>query len=96
MPYIKQEDRAKFDESAVKLGATADCAGELNYIITVILHTYLKKKGIKYSNINEVLGVLTAAQLELYRSIASPYEDIKIKESGLVGLISEFGIETRQ
>jgi hypothetical protein len=91
MPYIKQEDRTKFNEDAVRLGTKAECAGDLNYAITVILHTYLKKKGIRYSNLNEVIGMLDCAKMELYRSIAGPYEDIKIKESGLVGLISEFG-----
>jgi len=91
MPYIKPEDRPKFDEAAVKIGTTADVAGDLNYAITVIAHTYLKKKGIRYANINEVIGALECAKLELYRAIAAPYEDDKITENGPVGLISELG-----
>ena len=91
MPYIKPDDRTKFDESAIKIGTTAECAGDLNYAITVIAHTYLKKKGIRYANMNEVVGALECAKLELYRAIAAPYENDKIAENGPVGLISELG-----
>lgn len=91
MPYIKQEDRPKFDESAVRIGTAAECAGDLNYAITVIAHTYLKKKGIRYSNINEVVGALECCKLEIYRAIAAPYENDKITENGPVGLIPELG-----
>ena len=94
MPYIKPEDREKFNESAVKIGSLADCAGDLNYAITVIAHTYLKKKGIRYANINEVVGALECCKLEVYRAIAAPYESDKVVENGPVGLISEFGSET--
>ena len=91
MPYILPEDRFKFDEAAIKIGTTAECAGDLNYAITVIAHTYLKKKGIRYANINEVMGALECCKLEVYRAIAAPYENDKIVANGPVGLISELG-----
>jgi hypothetical protein len=94
MPYIKPQDRPKFDDAAVKIGTSAECAGDLNYAITVIAHTYLKKKGIRYANINEVMGALECCKLELYRAIAAPYETDKIIENGPVGLISELGVPT--
>lgn len=94
MPYIKPEDRGKFNEEAVKLGTLAECAGDLNYAITVIAHTYLKKKSIRYANINEVIGALECCKIELYRAIAANYEDDKVIENGSVGIISEFGSET--
>lgn len=93
MPYIKPEDRSKFDSPANELGNLAECAGDLNYLVSVITHTYLKKKGIRYSNVNEVIGALECCKLELYRAIASPYEDIKVSENGPVGIIEEFGKE---
>jgi len=44
---------------------------------------YLAQKGpIRYANINEVIGVLECAKLELYRRIAVPYEDVKKEQSG--------------
>jgi hypothetical protein len=32
--------------------------------------------------VNEAIGVLECAKLELYRRVAAPYEDEKIAESG--------------
>ena len=75
MPYIKQEDRQALQTRP------PETAGELNYTITTIIEDYLQK-GKNYQNINEVIGVLECAKLELYRRVASPYEDLKITENG--------------
>lgn len=56
--------------------------GELNYVITKLIDQYLKEEGLRYANINEVIGVLECAKLELYRRIAGPYEDKKIISNG--------------
>ena len=82
MPYILQENRPKFDESAIKIGTTAECAGDLNYAITIILHSYLKKKGLKYSNCNELMGMMECCQNEFYRRVVAPYEDSCIVRNG--------------
>jgi hypothetical protein len=92
MPYIKQENRPLFDGPATLIGNDAKCAGDLNYAITVIVHTYLKKKGINYANLNEVHGMLNACNMELYRAVTGPYESIKVNENGPVGIIKEFGV----
>jgi hypothetical protein len=88
MPYIKNEQRNKFskvfDELAV---CTPQDAGELNFLVTVICQRYLHLKGMKYQNINDCIGALEGAQLELYRRIAAPYEDKKIEENGDVKLV---------
>jgi hypothetical protein len=42
----------------------------------------LKTNGMSYQNINELIGVLECAKLELYRRVASPYEDEKIQSNG--------------
>ena len=86
MPYIKQENRSKFKDKAKDLGQTADCAGDLNYIITEMVHEFIRKRGKNYANINEVVGMLECCKLELYRKIAAPYEDEKIAQNGDVGL----------
>ena len=57
--------------------------GELNFAISVLVDGYLKNKGgIKYSHLNEVVGALDCAKLELYRRVAAPYEDKKMEENG--------------
>jgi hypothetical protein len=86
MPYIKQEDRLKFKEKAKELGLLADCAGDLNYIITEMIHEYVRKKGKNYANLNECIGMLECMKLELYRKLVAPYEDLKILANGDVGL----------
>lgn len=80
MPYIKQNIRANFDDH-LKLLITLS-PGDLNYIITKIIDNYLGNSGVSYTSINACIGVLECAKQELYRRIAAPYEDIKIKENG--------------
>ena len=78
MPYVDKEARVRLDG-----GAAPENAGELNYVITRCVDEYLIQKGsLRYANINEVIGVLECAKLELYRRIAVPYEDGKKEASG--------------
>lgn len=78
MPYIKQERR-----DAILAGAKPTNAGELNFALTMIVDNYLQDKGgIRYAHLNEVVGALDCAKLELYRRLAAPYEDKKIEEAG--------------
>lgn len=80
MPYISDDD---------KFEAMADpgTPGELNYKITMACADYLEERaevrgGLSYDLINEVIGVLECAKQEIYRRVAIPYEDQKIKENG--------------
>lgn len=75
MPYIAAEKRAyaKFSPQD---------AGELNYAITSIINRYFNDKGRNYARINEAIGALECAKIEMYRRIAAPYEDKKIAENG--------------
>ncbi len=78
MPYIKPEDRQR-----VKVGVSnIETAGELNYVLTLIITDYFVQNGGKYQQINDVIGALEGAKLEFYRRLVSPYEDIKIAENG--------------
>lgn len=60
----------------------AEVPGILNYQITRIVNSYINREGTNYHTINEVIGVLECAKLELYRRIAAPYEDKKKEENG--------------
>ena len=79
MPYIQKEKRYKLVAETLE---SPESPGELNYTITTLCSEYLRLKGVNYTNMNEVIGVLECAKLELYRRVVSPYEDIKIKENG--------------
>jgi hypothetical protein len=81
MPYIKQEDRKKFDPGIERL-AIPETEGDLNYVLTRICHRYLKAVGINYKNYNSVIGVLECAKLELYRQHVGVYENLKIAQNG--------------
>ena len=87
MPYIEEKNRILYNDyiNAFELMHAANVTdGELNYLVTGILHAVLTKRGIRYSNINELIGVLECAKLELYRQLAAPYEDKKKAENGAV------------
>ena len=77
MPYIVENAREQLDD-----GGLPNSGGELNYVISSIIDEYLSEYGKNYTNINEVIGVLECAKLELYRRVAAPYEDEKIDQNG--------------
>lgn len=82
MPYIKREDRTKILEG-LELVPEMNHPGELNYAITVLCHCFLENNGgLNYRNVNEVIGVLECAKMELYRKVAVPYEEKKIELNG--------------
>ena len=92
MPYIKQEHREQLDKALEDLmiaivTLTEDGKqiipgpGVYNYVISALLSVPYGYK-TSYGKINEAIGVLECAKLELYRRVAAPYEDQKIKEHG--------------
>lgn len=82
MPYIDQEARHRLES-----GDAPKDAGELNYAVTRLVDAYLAaaaERGgrVRYAHLNEAIGVLECAKLELYRRVAAPYEDTKTAENG--------------
>lgn len=78
MPYITTEARTRLEQ-----GGRPETAGELNYAVTRLVDDYLVRAGgLRYARLNEAIGVLECAKLELYRRLAAPYEDAKRAESG--------------
>ncbi len=78
MPYIKKEDRKKFDYLIKELINQKPTEGELNYIFTMLALGVLKNLGENYSTLNTIDGVFGCAQKEFYRRKIVPYEDKKI------------------
>lgn len=79
MPYITNKQKQELETWGQK---PAD-AGELNYVITRIIDEYIGSE-LRYQKINDVVGVLECAKLEIYRRLAGPYEDKKRDENGEV------------
>jgi hypothetical protein len=67
--------------NSIDYGDEPHTAGELNYKLTSVINDYLGD-GLSYAKLNEVIGALECAKLELYRRLAAPYEDTKIQENG--------------
>ncbi len=79
MPYIRSRERTQLDSTLSNATHQATTSGELNYVITKLVDEYLADTDVAfgYTKINEVIGVLECAKLELYRRIAAPLEDVK-------------------
>jgi len=77
MPYIDKKRRSTLLEKTVPINA-----GELNFLITILVDDYINYHGKSYHTLNEAMGVLECAKQELYRRIAAPYEDEKMKING--------------
>lgn len=82
MPYIKKEERGPFDEWIAQThGAIPHwSSGQLNYVLTSIVKEWVGAPS--YTKIAAVTGVVENVKQELYRRLASPYEDTKIAENG--------------
>jgi hypothetical protein len=76
MPYIEAWRRVPETISQ------PETASELNYLLTWIVDDMLVRRGVSYTNINAIVGVLECVKLELYRRVAAPYEDQKRVENG--------------
>ncbi len=83
MPYIKQIHREKLSELTALIEKTVIAnPGELNYLLTLLTHSYLNSGPESYQTYNDAMGALEGAKLELYRRHVASYEDDKIKENG--------------
>ena len=82
MPYI---DSSSLNRENLTPSSENDpmTAGELNFCITCMCDQYLAHN-LDYQAINDVVGALEGAKLEMYRRIAAPYEDYKKAVNGEV------------
>ena len=90
MPYVKQVDRSRYESAIAEIVLNLNNqgqdglypVGDLNYLISAIIDQTLTRQGVRYQNLNAIMGPLECAKLELYRRVAAPYEDVKIAENG--------------
>ena len=82
MPYIANEDREPLlDKLLYKGTPDAENAGELNFILSFLVTSYVAKHGLKYQVLNDVVGALEGCKAEFQRRLVNPYEDKKIAEN---------------
>jgi len=88
MPYIDKAGRSKFERLKKEMAfSEIRTPGELNYLLTTLVHVFLNQKSIPhktYQNYNDALGALEGAKLELYRQHIASYENEKIEQNGNV------------
>ena len=82
-PYIKNEERTKFQYLLAEFGKVeVKTVGELNFLLTSIIWMFVKRVGINYTNINNIIGCLECVKQEFYRRVGIPYEEKKKLENG--------------
>ena len=79
MPYL--QDPTHRDRLILGEELPQDAA-ELNFVICDLADSFLTRKGVTYAHVNEVMGAIECAKLEIYRRVAAPYEDQKAAENG--------------
>ena len=77
MPYIEAGIRESLEQ-----GRKPTKPGELNYLMSQLIKSYLAMRGLNYTSLNDVIGVLDCIKMEVYRRIAAPYENTKMSEHG--------------
>jgi len=86
MPYIKHSERTEAQAHCDKLTGLISALpkesqmGMLNFILSRIAYSLIDKN-LRYYTINDIVGALECAKMELYRR-HSFYEDQKCKENG--------------
>ena len=86
MPYIPAQQRNIVEAilGDEKLDFVPQNAGELNFIVSTFINNYIIAHGLSYAVVNEMVGALECAKMELNRIVIGPYEDLKIRENGPV------------
>jgi len=81
MPYIKPEQRQKWDQWLYAM-PLFNLPGELSYVITRIVRMYRMGEQTSYISVALITGVLVLTTLEFVRRVVFGYEDKKIEENG--------------
>lgn len=92
MPYITEQERTErinhggLYHSRKKIAETmaefAENGGQLNYMISLVISTYLKRQGLKYDVCQDILGMLEILKSEFIANVVNPYEELKSTENG--------------
>jgi len=76
MPYVDRAARERLKMEPLPLPKHP---GELNYLFTKLINSYMLTNGVSYQVINDIVGALEGAKMEFYRRVAVPYEEQKME-----------------
>ncbi len=83
MPYIAKQRRESYLPLLKLIKETRiDAPGELNFLVTKLMLTYLEQHGENYRVLGEVIGTIEAAKAEFVRRKLFPLEQAKCAENG--------------
>ncbi len=78
MPYISKQ--AQYEITTGRRAAAT--AGELNFVLTLVVNSFVRDTGLGYQALNDVVGALEGAKAEFQRRIVAPYEESKMAVNG--------------
>jgi hypothetical protein len=96
MPYVPEKIRLLYKDTIdhfENMHAEKASAGEVTFLITALMHSWIKKQKWCYLTFCIAIGVLVCTTLELYRMVVSKYEDKKRMESGGVSQLDDISLE---
>ncbi|HXJ69366.1 MAG TPA: hypothetical protein VNM39_10705 [Verrucomicrobiae bacterium] len=77
MPYIDQDARLH-----LAITYAPRTAGELNYLISLLIARFVKSGPLNYERLNAAMGAHVGAGREFYRRVVVPYEERKMRSNG--------------
>lgn len=83
MPYIKQSERESYlPVLAAFVDMTEDRPAHLAFAIMSLCVGYLRKAGVSFATLKDVIGVLETTKLEFAARRLQPYEEEKRLQNG--------------
>ena len=96
MPYVPEKIRLLYKDTIdnfENMHAEKASAGEVTFLITALIHSWIKKQKWCYLTFCIAVGILVCCILELYRKVVAPYEDKKRMDCGGVSELDQITME---
>lgn len=74
MPYLEKKRKDTIN--------TPETCGDLNFMVTELVMSYMRNNGVSYQTCNDIVGALHNAADEFKRRVQHPYEDMKRQQNG--------------
>jgi hypothetical protein len=81
MPYIKKEDREKYDVALNQI-QEIHTKGDLEYCIFKLMQTYMSTRSVRYSNLHDTVYASVHCGDEFRRRYLDVREDVAREDNG--------------